>query len=97
MSLSNISIGMHALPNFFRVNDGAPAHEGISGADLVSLAADGGAKSVRVPLDLQYVQIGNTAAWQYVIDDIASVLEVAQARGLKVIFEPILVKKALLQ
>ena len=34
------------------------------------------------------MQIGNTAAWQYVIDDIASVLEVAQARGLKVIFEP---------
>ncbi|MEM7069258.1 MAG: hypothetical protein AAF478_10265 [Pseudomonadota bacterium] len=88
MTLSNISIGMHALPNFYQASTLAPAHEGVSGADLVSLAADGGATSVRVPLDLQFVEVGNLAAWQYVIDDIESVLDVAQARGIKVIFEP---------
>ncbi len=84
MSISDISIGMHAINNSW--SSGSPAHEGITSQMLFQLAADGGSNIIRVPLDLSVV--GPSGPPQWVVDSIGTVLQQAASLGLKVILEP---------
>ncbi len=85
MSLSQISIGTHALLNNF-LEANAPVHLGKRGPDLIALAAEAGSNIVRVPVDLSVVGPDGMANWA--LDDIGEWLAAAAATGIKVIFEP---------
>ncbi|WP_420410956.1 Ig-like domain-containing protein [Roseibium sp.] len=85
MSVSDFEFGMHALSNSWNTS-GAPAHSGMSVADMIVLAAQGGSTVVRIPLDLSIVTSSGAPQWS--INSIGSLLQVAAQNGVKIIFEP---------
>ncbi|MEM8812987.1 MAG: hypothetical protein AAGF59_10250 [Pseudomonadota bacterium] len=85
MALSDLSIGMHALlNNYAAAND--PVHLRSSPAEIMALAAQGGAEIVRLPLDLSTV--GPNGAPEWAIDGVAVWLTEAARYGIEVIMEP---------
>lgn len=84
MSITSVAFGMHAINNSWDPN--STAHDGISWTDLVNLTADAGGTIVRIPTDLSPVTSSGVPSWQ--LDLYEEVLSAADARGIKVIFEP---------
>ncbi|MBK8455942.1 MAG: hypothetical protein IPL47_01540 [Phyllobacteriaceae bacterium] len=84
MSILDIAFGTHVLNNSW--SSSAPAHQGVTYADLLTLAAEAGSQIVRVPLDLSTVGPGGIAGWK--LQEIGAGLAVAAQLGLTIIFEP---------
>ncbi len=77
-------LGMQVLNNSWSLE--APAHAGVTTAELIALAAAGGSRIIRLPADLSVVTARGMP--QDRIEQYGEILAVASAAGLKVIFEP---------
>lgn len=85
MGLSNTPLGMHVLNNNYPEAN-APGHTGVTDAQLIQFAAQGGSTMVRVPMDLSVVQASGVPQW--VLDDLVPLFQAAATYGTRIIFEP---------